>query len=149
MGNGGGGVTTQYTSGYSGQGGGRIIPGTSENKAPWSFVTAIAGGAITSTVQDNRYNTTGLAYIFSEAYGAPPSAAGQSGRGSEYVVSNTSSGTAYATSGAGGGWGAQGGTFYLSDGWFATGAAGGKAINTVGNTVTWIGGSSRVYGAIG
>jgi hypothetical protein len=146
MGGGGGGPTTLYTSGVGGQGGGRIIPGTSTNLSPWAFVTSTPGSAV-SIITDNRYNTTSLSYLFSDTVGAPPSAAGQVGRGAEYVVwsydSNGTLGQVKPTSGAGGGWGAQGGTSSV------TGAAGGKAINTVGNTVTWIGGSSRVYGVVG
>lgn len=146
---GGGGPTTLYTSGYSGQGGGRIIPGTSTNLSPWTVVTGTTG--VASTVYtDNRYSSPGsITYPLSDSVGAPPSAAGQAGRGNTFVVYSVyDSGTATTnelkpTSGAGGGWGAQGGTGTV------TGGAAGKAINTAGNTVTWIGGSSRVYGVVG
>lgn len=146
MGGGGGGPTTNYTSGYSGQGGGRIIPGTSENRVPWSLVNGVTGSA-TTVLQDNRYNTTSLYYFAAEGFGAPPSSAGQAGRGSSYVAFQyNGSGTIVTVNsqaGAGGGWGAQGGTASVA------GGAAGKAINTAGNTVTWIGGSSRVYGVVG
>lgn len=148
-GGGGGGPVTNFTSGYSGQGGGRIIPGTSSNLASWSVVTSSTTAAQVFTV-DNRYNSPGsLIYntFSSTAFSAPPSSAGQVGRDNSYIgYSYVSGGTTYsefADAGAGGGWGAQGGTSSVA------GGAAGKAINTAGNTVTWIGGSNRVYGVVG
>lgn len=145
-GGGGGGLATFFVSGVSGQGGGRIIPGSgSETSSPWTYVTSAAVAGVT-ILADNRYNSTGNFRLFYESYGAPPSLTNGPGKGSEWLVfAYSSGGTAYlyARSGAGGGWGAQGGTASVA------GAAAGKAINTVGNTVTWIGGSSRVYGVVG
>jgi hypothetical protein len=59
--------------------------------------------------------------------------------------------------GGGGGWGAFGGTGYFMNGSgngtiASPGAAGGKAINTNNNSITWTGGfagvSARVFGGI-
>lgn len=62
-------------------------------------------------------------------------------------------------SGGGGGWGAAGGSIinstydanYQVNGFTlgVAGGAGGKAIQTNGNSVTWLGGQSRAYGAVG
>lgn len=62
-------------------------------------------------------------------------------------------------SGGGGGWGAAGGSVISStvdannvvngSTVAAAGGAGGKAIQTNGNSVTWLGGQARAYGAVG
>lgn len=68
-------------------------------------------------------------------------------------------------SGGGGGWGAKGGSYYAVDGAITlgtdsagntlygnteyAGGAGGKAVQTNGYAVTWLGGSDRAYGAVG
>lgn len=159
------GPTRAQTAGLSGAGGGRILPGS----APTDYVPWVsAGGPSYQPVPtaavfniDRRYQTVGSDPIWYERPGAPPSAAGQAGRGVEFVAVNVAS-TLSATgfldifpaSGAGGGWGAAGGNSLLTNTGYATigtsyGGAAGKAINTAGNTVTWIGGSNRVYGAVG
>lgn len=120
MGSGGGG--TLYATTITGMTGGRIIPGASSTATSVSGLFAFAGGG--AGVAGGSY--TGILPVdFSSVCGGA----------------------------GGGGWGASGGSV-PSDGVTNTssinlGAAGGKAINTNGNAVTFIGGSNRVFGVIG
>lgn len=154
------GPTKSTTSGLSGRGGGRILPGSVSNDfAPWAAGGTGPTPSTANVLVDKRYQTVNSEASFNEALGAPSSAAGQAGRGNEFlayhVATNNPGGfTLYPKSGGGGGWGAAGGNANMVDtnlnviGTYYGGAAG-KAINTAGNTVTWMGGSNRVYGAVG
>jgi hypothetical protein len=131
MGSGGG--TPPIGAGISGAGGGRIIPGA-------------ATGALTAN--------------FSSTNDPLFTVIGYQGGGAGVAGTGNAPSTAGAGTG-GGGWGAAGGTGYSAEtadtadppgtlvGPNGLGGAGGKAINTNGYAVTWIGGSSRAYGAIG
>ena len=57
---------------------------------------------------------------------------------------------AFPFAGGGGGWGARGGNVLnTAIAVVSAGGAGGKAINTNGHAVTWLGGANRAYGAVG
>lgn len=57
---------------------------------------------------------------------------------------------AFPAAGGGGGWGARGGNVLNTAlAVVSAGGAGGKAINTNGHSVTWLGGANRAYGAVG
>jgi hypothetical protein len=127
MGGGGGSSGPFKIGGISGQGGGRILPGSS---------TGI--GKLIMPVDD----------IFTAPGGGP----GEPGKSDSF---NAGSGGIEPFAGGGGGWGALGGAggATLSDNTFQSGAnlgaAGGKAIDTNGHSVTWLGGANRAYGAVG
>jgi hypothetical protein len=165
MGSGGGGSTT--SSCMTGVGGGRIIPGTDRGPAGQS---GLVGSPLYtySSISVNNISPSLSTIGFGTAYAVQGSAAGDVGKGSSYKIfqgvesTNGSTIIIRPAAGAGGGWGAAGGTYqeYVSgtDTPATTssygpvsqnGAAGGKAINTNGHAVTWIGGASRAYGAIG
>lgn len=125
---GGGSGGTPYGTSITGMTGGRIIPGA--NSTP----NIVSGNA---------------SYIGRTA--------GLSGEGQAATYDATGQVIAPISGGGGGGWGASGGSV-PSVGFVSTlydpipinlGAAGGKAINTNGFTVTFIGGSNRVFGVIG
>ncbi|NRP31842.1 MULTISPECIES: hypothetical protein [unclassified Aliiroseovarius] len=159
MGSGSGGGPLKI-GGISGQGGGRILPGTSGGvgeliaNASRLSITVVAG-------QPDYRPTPPFGAAFDTVFAAPGGGPGQPGKGDAfavYVSVNANDGTTAPvtpTSGGGGGWGAAGGsgTQYLSD--FTVqkggnpGGAGGKAIKTNGHAVTWLSGSDRAYGAIG
>lgn len=69
------------------------------------------------------------------------------GRGAS---SSATTGTVTSTSGAGGTNSSNGGGASISSGTvtYSSGGAGGKAVQRNGKTVTWIGGTSKVYGAV-
>jgi hypothetical protein len=108
-----------YSGTYS-SGGGRQIPGTQ--------ITNTLSANVSGTV--TNYISTG-------------GAASQTG--ADVTTSNAG---IFLIGGGGGGWGARGGNAFNGTATSA-GAAAGKAINTNGNAVTWIGGSARAYGAVG
>lgn len=159
MGSGSGGGPLKI-GGISGQGGGRILPGTSGGvgeliaNASRLSITVVAG-------QPDYRPTPPFGAAFDTVFAAPGGGPGQPGKGDAFVVyvnlntSDNSTSPVTATSGGGGGWGAAGGsgTQNLTD--FTAvkggnpGGAGGKAIKTNGHAVTWLGGSDRAYGAIG
>lgn len=168
MGSGGGGSVT--SSGMSGVGGGRIIPGTDRGPAG-QFGLAAAPLYTYSSISINNINPSLNTLGFLSAYAVQGSAGGEAGKGSEYKIfqgvetTNGSTIIIRPSNGAGGGWGAAGGTYQeyvsgtdtpattsqnLTGGPVSMiGAAGGKAINTNGHAVTFIGGSSRVFGVVG
>jgi len=118
----------------SGGGGGRIFPGT-------------GGAAVGSTAASKlMYAGLGGSAGGSGGFGKlSSSGAGYSGAGGSAgnVGGNA---TGLNGGGGGGGWGASGGNYGQAGG---VGAAGGKAINTNGNAVTWVSGNTtRVYGAV-
>lgn len=129
----GSGGTPALVAAFSGAGGGRIIPGAASGSLSVNF----------SPDNNALFTDVGL------PGGGPGQVGGTSGNGEGSLV------------GGGGGWGAAGGLgpAGLTDdpndpagtlaGPNGLGGAGGKAINTNGHAVTWIGGASRAYGAIG
>jgi hypothetical protein len=129
---GGGSSTPTYGAGVSGAGGGRIIPGTASGVLSVNFSPA------NSTLLGPRYGYAG-------------GGAGQ--------VGTSSSIPGYGA--GGGGWGAAGGLQIASETLIDTdppgtlvgpnglGGAGGKAINTNGFAVTFIGGADRIFGVVG
>lgn len=162
MGSGGGGGPQQI-GGISGQGGGRILPGAASGigelitTSPRQEVTANLSAAYPDRRPVPPYGSA-----WDTVFAAPGGGPGQPGHGDAFVVYgylNTDDGTTRPMtprSGGGGGWGAAGGagTMVTNDGYVLTaggnpGAAGGKAIATNAHPVTWLGGSTRVYGAIG
>lgn len=161
MGSGGGGGPLKI-GGISGQGGGRILPGTAGGvgelilSSPRTDINAsVAAG------YPDRRPVPPFGFSFDTLFTAPGGAPGQQGQDdgfAVYVFRNASDGTLTPIkplSGGGGGWGAAGGaaTRYLADLTVQAGgnpgAAGGKAVATNGNAITWLGGSGRAYGAIG
>ncbi|GIL18538.1 MAG: hypothetical protein BroJett040_22890 [Oligoflexia bacterium] len=124
---------TSDTGYNSGGGGGRILPGsTTTGPSP-----AIQGG------YGGSAGGTGAAYFAGNTAGAGGGPGAQGGNGLVPTMG-------YA-SGGGGGWGSAGGSSYKNGSTLiCSGGAGGKAINTNGNVVTWSGGSqpATVYGAV-
>lgn len=125
MGSGGGG--TPYATDITGMTGGRVIPGA--NSTP----------NIVNTLSSRIGTSAGIV------------------GGSYTVPTFDATGFLIMTGGGGGGgWGAAGGAMLANGtanttvyGTINPGGAGGKAINTNTNTVTFIGGSGRVFGVIG
>lgn len=161
MGSGGGGGPLKI-GGISGQGGGRILPGGAGGTG--ELLLATTRLSITANVAPGHPDyrpAPPFGSTLDTVFAAPGGGPGQPGQGdgfAVYVYLNPSDGTTSpitAISGGGGGWGAVGGaaTQFLTD--FTTqkganpGAAGGKAISTNTHPVTWLGGSNRVYGAVG
>lgn len=160
MGGGSGNPGPFKIGGISGQGGGRVIPGTAGG----------VGEVFTTTSRIQVTADTGFADLrpvkpfgsaFDTAFAAPGGGPGQAGRSDTFAVYRDSANNgAFITplAGGGGGWGAAGGAGLISTGGFEEptsitsgnpGAAGGKAINTNGHAVTWLAGSARTYGAVG
>lgn len=160
MGSGSGGGPLKI-GGISGQGGGRILPGTGGGVGELILnANRIDVTANVASGQPDYRPAPPFGAAFDTYFAAPGGGPGQPGKGDAfavYIAVNTNDGTTSPvtpTSGGGGGWGAAGGSgTQIID--FATqkggnpGAAGGKAIKTNGHAVTWLGGSDRAYGAIG
>lgn len=165
---GSGGSTTYYYAGYSGQNGGRVMPGQSYRNVkggmPEIYLNPLptAEGYYTSTLY--RYNV----FLFTGGRGVSGGGAGETGYSSKYfteaeawsqepVPSGIAAANGYYSyggqgGGGGGGWGAKGGdSYYNIPNSIAPvfGGAGGKAVQTNGYAVTWLGGSDRAYGAVG
>ena len=149
--------------GISGQGGGRILPGTGGGVGEL-ILTATRTDVPPDLAPDqpDYRPTPPLGSQFDTVFAAPGGGPGQPGKGDAFVVYvsvNVVEGTTTPlrpTSGGGGGWGAAGGPGTQHPSAFNPavqsgnlGAAGGKAIKTNGHAVTWLGGSNRAYGAIG
>jgi hypothetical protein len=170
---GSGGSSPDWGLVVSGQTGGRIIPGThyglntSGTGTTQAYSTASQAGV--ADVFDYR---TFKISSFGEAVGAPGGGAGQPGlpgfqiyfaagtitEPADGMLARFSSGnTIRSMAGTGGGWGAKGGDMYLADTSTTpptlaaptVGGAGGKAVNTNGFAVTWLGGQDRAYGVVG
>lgn len=158
MGGGSGNTNPQTISGISGQGGGRVMPGT-----------ACGVGEVFSRTDRPTYDAV-TAYPdlrpskprgspFDTWFGSPGGGPGQAGASDTFVVyGDFNQNVIKPTAGGGGGWGAAGGAGRVETGLFEDptfitsgnpGAAGGKAINTNGHAVTWLGGATRAYGAVG
>jgi hypothetical protein len=121
----------------TGGGGGRIMPGTGGARTTNGAIDARGGGA--GGAGALRIVSGGSPYG-----GAGGSAGGVGENGSLSTNVNKPRG-----GGGGGGWGASGGNGTGTNA--NIGAAGGKAVNLNGRSVTWTGGSAstnRVYGAI-
>ena len=158
---GGSGRGPSQIGGISGQGGGRILPGTGGGVGEIFLVsprlTATAAPGYPDYRPDPLYGEP-IVTVFAAPGGGP----GQSGKGDLFAVYVGTDGNTTAVAertgaaGGGGGWGAAGGTG-LGPSSVALevvaggnpGAAGGKAINTNGHAVTWLAGSARTYGAVG
>lgn len=164
---GGGTVTIYYYAAFSGQNGGRVLPGQSYRNVVGGmaeiYVTPIGTSGYTNTLY--RHPDT----IILGGKGVPGGGAGESGYTTIYPASTTpyteesfigynSTNGEYTygthliatTGGGGGGWGAKGGDCIdKANNLFNYGGAGGKAVQTNGYAVTWLGGSDRAYGAVG
>ena len=147
--------------GISGQGGGRILPGTASGVGELIFAATRSNvNAQVAPGFPDRRPTPPFGSTLDTMFTAPGGAPGLPGQGDSFAVYvfRNSDGTLTPIrplTGGGGGWGAAGGaaTRYLADLTAQTGgnpgAAGGKAIATNGHAITWLGGSARAYGAIG
>ena len=148
--------------GLSGQGGGRILPGSSSG----------IGELITSTprIDENPLVVSGapdrrpsppFGSPLDTKFAAPGGGPGQPGKGDAFTIyvrdpgGDTTPTPQTPFAGGGGGWGAAGGAGTQTADDLSSqqsgnpGAAGGKAIKTNSHSVTWLGGSDRAYGAIG
>lgn len=156
--------------GISGQGGGRILPGTAGGIGELLLIAtrSVQNQTLDPLVPDRRPNAP-LGSFLDTVFCQPGGGPGEPGKGSEYAIYGVFSAAQDGTvatlfqagmGGGGGGWGAAGGTgdaiVLLADGFNTAlnrganpGGAGGKAINTNGHSVTWLGGSTRAYGAVG
>jgi len=156
---GGGSSAPAKIGGISGQGGGRILPG-SPGRVGEVFTNASRATSAASPDYPDRRPNAPVGSSFDTGFTAPGGGPGQPGRGYLYEifhVPNADTGGTVAVSaraGGGGGWGAAGGVGELigTGGGSAPGnpgAAGGKAIDTNGHAVTWLAGSDQAYGAVG
>jgi hypothetical protein len=157
----------------SGQTGGRIIPGThyGMNTSGTGTTQAYNTTSPASTGVTYDYRTYKLG-AFGESMSAPGGGAGQPGMPGfqVYFTVNTftepadgiltlfsNGSTIRSMAGTGGGWGAKGGDMYVANtntspptlASITVGGAGGKAVNTNGFAVTWLGGQDRAYGVVG
>jgi hypothetical protein len=159
----------------SGQNGGRIIPGTHYGLTTAGTGVTQAwlnnDGVATNTIFDYRPTKR---FGLSSTSGAPGGGTNQPGfpgfdagyaqnsftEPAGGLLASFSSGTITALrsiAGSGGGWGAKGGDHYRTPptggspgpGDITVGGAGGKAVNTNGFSVTWLGGQDRAYGVVG
>jgi len=171
MGSGGG--SPPWSLAVSGQTGGRIIPGTHYGLTTSGTGTteALIGGALASVGDVFDYRTTKVSNL-GGAIGAPGGGTSQPGLPGFDVNFNAGALTEPANgmmarfsagsilrsmAGTGGGWGAKGGDQYqtlsgsglTSVSSITVGGAGGKAVNTNGFSVTWLGGQDRAYGVVG
>lgn len=162
---GGGSVQTVPVGGQSGQGGGRILPGTAGGVGELYTVAArsVPGVVINGGYPDLRPNAP-LGWNLDTAWCQPGGGPGAMGKSSDFPIFGWDGGNGLVLEsgmgGGGGGWGAAGGAaaalVFDSASGFETrvnnanpGGAGGKAINTNGHAVTWLGGANRAYGAVG
>jgi len=148
MGGGSGGGPLKI-GGISGQGGGRILPGTGGGVGELilNATRSDASANVAPGYPDYR-PTPPYGSTFDTYFAAPGGGPGQPGKGDAFAVYtfvNANDGTTSPvtpTSGGGGGWGAAGGSgtqtidFTVQKGG-NPGAAGGKAIKTNGHAVTW------------
>lgn len=162
MGSGSGNSSPLKIGGISGQGGGRILPGTSCGVG--ELILSATRFDTTATVapgQPDYRPTPPYGSTFDTVFAAPGGGPGQQGKGDSfavYISLNANDGTTrpiLPSSGGGGGWGAAGGSgTRITPDWAYQyggniGGAGGKAIQTNGHAVTWASGSTRSYGAVG
>jgi hypothetical protein len=158
MGGGSGNPGPFKIGGISGQGGGRVIPGTAGGVGEL-FTTTNRTQVTANTAYPDLRPAKPFGSRFDTAFAAPGGGPGQAGRSDVFsVYRDTVANLITPFAGGGGGWGAAGGAGLISTGNFEEptsitsgnpGAAGGKAINTNGHAVTWLAGSARTYGAVG
>ena len=153
---------TPPTPGSRGGGGGRIMPATNvifsgnnsadTSKFKFSFSLPGTGGQGGGTGRAEGITSTTVETWYQRGGGA-----GNTGVSTlTGFTQKPSSSSYYHMAGCGGGYGAAGSNFhnagstYVGSTW-GVGAAGGKAVNLNGRSITWTGGSastSRVYGAV-
>lgn len=153
---GGGGVVITYSC-CSGQTGGRKMPATTVQGVADGYgrleVYQNDAPLYVAPLFDTRANKIAVGYIFGS--GAAGGANGQSGEnaGDSHKIAAHDSALYWVNCGAGGGgWGAKGGDLVNTISTapnYSYGGAGGKAVQTNGYAVTWLGGSDRAYGAVG
>ena len=173
---GSGGTPIVYRT-MSGQAGGRVMPGVHYGLTSAGTGGAmVIGSAITNIFQTTEYDyRVSKLYGYAETSGAPGGGVNNPGYDGGYTneyynffpqpLAKAGTLVLACNSGSGGGWGAKGGDVYAAD--YATtfgndsngtpmyaqvliaGGAGGKAVQTNGYAVTWLGGSNRAYGAVG
>lgn len=164
MGDGGGGGTSGpfKIGGLSGQGGGRILPGTATGIGELILTTPRTDeDPLVVSGEPDRRPSPPFGSPIDTKFAAPGGGPGQPGEGDAFTIYVRDVGGDNPVepqtpfSGGGGGWGAAGGagrqTFddFTAQQGGNPGAAGGKAIQTNGHAVTWLGGSDRAYGAVG
>lgn len=162
-------VKSSYGFFVSGVGGGRIMPGVYRGTAGVFSLFPLGNLSAATFTPDRRNSALAAAYpnsndalgVNSVEHGTPGGAPNTPGIntldfGMQVVVGSLSP-VYYPQAGSGGGWGAKGGDAHgatpggtaAAGVSFGLGGAGGKAINTNGHTVTFAGGSDRVYGVVG
>jgi hypothetical protein len=126
-------------TGYGGGGGGgRILPGVGGARVQ---LTLSFGSGQTSSGNGGGAGGGGGAVPYFQSFGVGEAGGSNNDPGVSGTTSNTNGG------GGGGGWGASGGNGTNWNNVLYTGAAGGKAVNLNGNTVTWLANGTR-WGAI-
>jgi hypothetical protein len=172
-GGGGGGGAPPWNMMISGQTGGRIIPGTHYGLTTIGTGTTQVWDTTETLVTIDLFDYRAAKVIaITGRGGAPGGGAGQPGlpgfdvnftagaftEPTDGMLSrNSSNYTNRSIAGTGGGWGAKGGDQYLTGAGLGlatltgitVGGAGGKAVNTSGFSVTWLGGQDRAYGVVG
>lgn len=149
--------------GISGQGGGRKMPAvaTSIGELVLGTMRLTPPYGVVTSKPDLR--PTKPSSLFDTVWTGRGGGSGQAGTGNNLEIyweynSTGASNPIFASAGGGGGWGAAGGTAQSSGVQYGVaspirngilGAAGGKAIQTNGQAVTWLSGANRAYGAIG
>ena len=170
---GSGGSSPDWGLVVSGQTGGRIIPGTHYGLNTSGTGTTQAWGTTEALAAFDVFDYRAVKVsTFTGRVGAPGGGASQPGFTGFDVnwAANTftepvdgmlgrsaNGGTARSLAGSGGGWGAKGGDHYVGQSvtggvnfvGITVGGAGGKAVNTNGFAVTWLGGQDRAYGVVG
>ena len=168
---GGGSVTPSQVAIMSGQNGGRVLPGVSY-RGQRVGISELHTGDPTGT--ENGTGFWGLRNMRFEVvlltggaggWGGGPGETGSDGATGGLTPAQFASAPpslipltatldfasyAFPFAGGGGGWGARGGNVLNTAlAVVSAGGAGGKAINTNGHAVTWLGGANRAYGAVG
>ena len=161
---GGGTTVIAKIGGVSGQGGGRKMPAGATSIGELIInPTRLAPQYGIDTSKPDIRPTKPNSSTFDTVWSGRGGGSGQAGNGNDLEIywGRNNQGTSYAVyaaAGGGGGWGAAGGSAESAGIEFGVaapirggilGAAGGKAIKTNGQAVTWLSGASRAYGAIG
>ncbi len=145
----GGAIGATGSSGGSGTGhgggGGRIMPGTGGAGGSGSVSNAGSYGSV-SRFSGSGGGSGGGGGVAVSSLNTSGSGTAGSGGSAGATGGNGSGSGSFGAGGGGGGWGASGGS--PGGGTSYAPSAGGKAINTNGNTITWIAGQSQVYGSV-